>query len=89
MFLNIAGRLSAFSVFQGKGKKSKNKLDLSERKSSLSAKETINYVKRQSTEREKIFANDASDGLISKTYSLYNSAAKNKEPDQKLGKGPK
>lgn len=85
MFLNIAGRLSAFSVFQGKGKKSKNKLDLSERKSSLSAKETINYVKRQSTEREKIFANDASNGLISKTYSLYNSVAKKQRTQSKIG----
>ena len=33
------------------------------------AKETINKVKRQPTERENIFANDTSDrGLISKIY---------------------
>ena len=38
-------------------------------KSFCTAKETINKTKRQPSEREKIFANDATDkGLISKIY---------------------
>ena len=38
-------------------------------KSFCTAKETINEMKRQPTEWEKIFANDISDkGLISKIY---------------------
>ena len=38
-------------------------------KSSCTAKETINKMKRPSTEREKTFANDISDkGLVSKIY---------------------
>ena len=42
-------------------------------------KEPINKVKRQPTEREKIFANDISDEqLISKyTKNSYNSTSKN------------
>ena len=43
--------------------------DLIKLKSFCTAKETINKTKRQPTEWEKIFANDATDkGLISKTY---------------------
>ena len=38
-------------------------------KSDCTAKETINKVKRQPSEREKIFANEATDkGFISKIY---------------------
>ena len=46
-----------------------NKWNLIKLKSFCTAKETINKAKRQSTEWEKIFANDATDrGLISKIY---------------------
>ena len=43
-------------------------------------------MKRQPTEQEKIFANDATDkGLISKTYEQLNNNKK-KEPNQKMGR---
>ena len=46
-----------------------NKCDLMKLKSFCTAKETINKMKRQPTEWEKIFANEATDkGLISKIY---------------------
>ena len=46
-----------------------NKWDLMKLKSFCTAKETINKTKRQPSEREKIFANEATDnGLISKIY---------------------
>ena len=46
-----------------------NKWDLIKLKSFFTAKETINNMKRQPTEWEKIFANDMTDkGLISKIY---------------------
>ena len=46
-----------------------NKLDLIKLKSFCTAKETINKAKRQPTEWEKIFANDATDkGSVSKIY---------------------
>ena len=46
-----------------------NKLDLIKLKSFCTAKETINKAKRQPSEWEKIFANEAPDkGLISKIY---------------------
>ena len=44
--------------------------------------ETINKMKRQPTEWEKIFANDVTDkGLISKIYSLYSN------PNEKWAEG--
>ena len=46
-----------------------NKWDLIKLKSFCTAKETLNRMKRQHTEWEKIFANEATDkGLISKIY---------------------
>ena len=46
-----------------------NKWDLMKLKSFCVAKETVNKVKRQPSEWEKIFANEATDkGLISKIY---------------------
>ena len=52
-----------------KTKEKINKWDLIKLKSFYMAKETINKTRRQTTEWEKIFANDATDkGLISKIY---------------------
>ena len=49
-----------------------NKWDLLKLKSFCTAKETINKMKRQPTDGEKIFANDVTDkGLVSKIYSLF------------------
>ena len=46
-----------------------NKWDLMKLKSFCTAKETLNKMKRQPSEWEKIFANEATDkGLISKIY---------------------
>ena len=46
-----------------------NKWDLIKLKSFCTAKETMNKTKRQPSEWEKIFANEATDkGLISKIY---------------------
>ena len=46
-----------------------NKCDLSKLKSFCTAKETINKMKRQPSEWEKIFAKEATDkGLMSKIY---------------------
>ena len=46
-----------------------NKWDQVKLKSFFTAKETINNMKRQHTDWEKIFANDVTDnGLVSKIY---------------------
>ena len=56
-------------VSQGNRKAKINKWDLIKLISFCTPKETINKMKRQPTDREKIFANDATDeGLISKIY---------------------
>ena len=56
-------------------------------KSYCTAKETINKMKRQPTEWEKIFANDATHkGLISKIYKQpIQLCQKNKQPSPKNG----
>ena len=56
------------------------------------AKETINKTKKQPSEWEKIFANEATDKeLISKTYKqlMQLNIKKNKQPNPKMGRRPK
>ena len=49
-----------------------NKQELIKLKSFCTAKETINQIKRQPSEWEKIIANETTDkGLISKTYKQF------------------
>ena len=65
-----------------------SKWDLIKLKSFCTAKETINKMKRQLTEWEKIFANKVTDkGLISKIYKqlMQVNIKKNKQPNQKMG----
>ena len=69
-----------------------NKWDLVKRKSFCTTKETINRTKRQPSEWEKIFANEATDkGLISKIYKqlmqlniISKQKTKNKNKKNKL-----
>ena len=58
-----------------------NSWDLMKLKSFCTAKETINRMKRQPSEWEKIFANKATDkGFISKVYKqLIQSISENKQ----------
>ena len=61
-------------------------------KSFCTAKETINKTKRQFSEWEKIFANEATEkGLISKIYKQHMqlNIKKNKQPNPKMGRRPK
>ena len=56
-----------------------NKWDLTKLKSLCTAKETINKMKRQPTEQEKIFVNKATDkGFISKIYDQLTQLNKKK-----------
>ena len=69
-----------------------NKWDLMKLKSFCTAKETISKMKRQPSEWEKIFANEATDkGLISKIYQQFMqlNIKKNKQPNPKMGRRPK
>ena len=61
-------------------------------KSFCIVKETVNKQTKKPMNREKIFANDATDkGLISKIYRqlIQLNIKKTKQPNQKMGKGPK
>ena len=61
-------------------------------KSFCPAKETINKTKRQPSEWEKIFANEATDKeLVSRIYKqlMQLNIKKNKPPNQKMGERPK
>ena len=61
-------------------------------KSFCTAKETINKMKRQPTEWEKIFANDVTDsGLVFKIYKqlMQLNIKINKQPNQEMGRRPK
>ena len=64
------------------------KWDLIKLKSFCTAKETINKMKRQHKEWEKMFVTDATDkGLISKIYNrLYNAISKPKKTQSKMGR---
>ena len=69
-----------------------NKWDLMKLKVFCTAKETISKTKRQPSEWEKIFANEATDkGLISKLYKqlMQLHIKKIKQPNPKLGRRPK
>ena len=60
-----------------------NKWDLMKLKIFCTAKETINKTKSQSSQREKIFANEATDeGLIFKIYNQSCSSISKKNPTQ-------
>ena len=60
-----------------------NKWELIKLKSSYIAKETINKMKRQPMEWEKIFANDGTDkGLVSKIYKQLIQLDIKKKPNQ-------
>ena len=69
-----------------------NKWDLMKLQSFCTAKETINKTKRQPSEWEKLFANEATDkGLISKIYKQLTqlNIKKNKQPNPKMVRRPK
>ena len=70
-----------------------NNWDMIKLKSFCIANEAISKVKRQSSEWEKIIANETNDkGLISKIYKQYQKLIQlntRKQPDQKVGKRPK
>ena len=69
-----------------------NKWNLIKLKSFCIAKETINKIKRQSSEWEKVIANETTDkGLISKIYKQFMqlNTRKTNKPMKKMGGRPR
>ena len=67
-----------------------NKWDLIKLKIICTAKETINKMKRQSTEWKEIFTNEVNEkGLISQMYKHFKQLNNIKQPTQKMGRGSK
>ena len=68
-----------------------NKWDLTKLKSFCIAKETINKTKRQTSEWEKIFANDATDKRINlqNIHSSWSSISKKKKKKTQSKNGQK
>ena len=67
-----------------------NKWDLTKLKTFCTAKKTISKVKRQSSEWEKIIANETTGkGLISKYTTAHTTQyQQNKQPNPKVGERP-
>ena len=67
------------------------KLDLMKLKSFCTAKETIKKTKRQPSEWEKIFANEATGKVLIQNLQAAHIAQyqKNKQPNPKMGRRPK
>ena len=64
-----------------------NKWNLIKLKSFCTAKETINKAKRQPTELDEVFANEATDkGFISKIHSLCSSISEKQQLNKKMGR---
>ena len=61
-----------------------NQWDLSKLRSFCTAKETTNKTKRQPTDWEKAFANDATKGFIASIYRQLREL-NSKKPNQKSG----
>ena len=58
-------------------------------KSFCTVKETTRKLKRQTIEREKVFANDIDKGLICKIYKVFTQLnVKKEELFKKMGRGP-